>query len=174
MAEAKRLLAEAGFPKGFATTLLLRSLKEYFDMSIATQDQLAKVGITANLEAVDSGIFQTRRAALDYDAMSYATVSVEMGEPDVMLSRFLSGSPGNTFGYSNPKFDELYRKQSQTMDIAERKKLILEVERLWMEEIPYVPWYWKEYVAVVSPRVKDFLLLGLYQGHSIEDVWLTQ
>ena len=92
--------------------------------------------------------------------MCSGAVNVEMGEPDIILSRYLSGSTGNYSQYKNPRIDDLYREQSQAMDPAERVKKVLEVQRIMIEDQPYMPWAWQGYQAIQSGRVKNYSLPG--------------
>mgnify|MGYP001560604816 CR=1 FL=1 len=167
-------MAEAGYPNGFTTTILVQNVKQYEDAAVAAKGELAKLGITARLEIVEGGIWVSRRVAGNFDFIALSPVTVELGDPDMVLSRGVTGSPSNYFRYSNPKVDELYRQQSQTLDASQRKRIVLDIQHLLMEDLPYVPWFWLNYYAIVSTRVKGFHLLGLYPGHSMEDVWLAR
>jgi peptide/nickel transport system substrate-binding protein len=54
-AKAKELLAAAGYPDGFSTTIYLRSEKVTRDMCTAIQGDLAQVNIKADVQAMESG-----------------------------------------------------------------------------------------------------------------------
>ena len=56
--KAKQLLAQAGYPNGFKTTLILWSFGDH-DIALAEQEYLAAVGIQAALEFPDAGKFNT-------------------------------------------------------------------------------------------------------------------
>ncbi len=53
IAEAKRLLAEAGFPNGFTTTMTSRSGSTYEPFGVLYKEQLSKIGIDAELVIVE-------------------------------------------------------------------------------------------------------------------------
>ena len=59
VAEAKRLLAEAGFPNGFKTTLSCLSDTDKVTMAQVIQSNLADVGIDAEIAQFESGAFWT-------------------------------------------------------------------------------------------------------------------
>ena len=54
--KAKQLLVEAGYSKGFDTTIICQS-SAMKDISVAMQGYLAKVGINVKLEYPDPGLF---------------------------------------------------------------------------------------------------------------------
>ncbi|MDP2953096.1 MAG: ABC transporter substrate-binding protein [Chloroflexota bacterium] len=175
MAEAKRLMAEAGYPDGFKATIMVRAVKMYEDEAVAVKHELTKIGIDVNLDIVESAAFLRRRELKDFAFMSYGVVSVEMGDPDMVLSKYFGTSPGNYTNYSNAKFDELYDKQSQALDPAERKKLVFEMQKILYEDIPAVPYWWYYDPSMIAPRVKNYLHTeGLYTNFDLADVWLTR
>jgi ABC-type transport system substrate-binding protein len=55
---AKKLLAEAGYPNGFSTTLYTYIAGPAVAVSTAIQDQLKKVGIQAELKALEIAAWQ--------------------------------------------------------------------------------------------------------------------
>ena len=57
--KAKALLADAGYPDGFSTTLIARSDATLANVAAALQDQLSKIGVTVELDVVDGGAFST-------------------------------------------------------------------------------------------------------------------
>ncbi|MDP2953054.1 MAG: ABC transporter substrate-binding protein, partial [Chloroflexota bacterium] len=160
LVEAKQLLAEAGYPKGFTASHAARNIREYVDQGVSFQGMLAKVGITLELDIMENAAWQVIRRTPNFETMGSGAVSVEMGEPDIILSRYLSGSTGNYSQYKNPRIDELYREQSQAMDPAERVKKVLEVQRIMIEDLPFMPWAWQGYEAIHSARVKNYSLPG--------------
>jgi peptide/nickel transport system substrate-binding protein len=57
MAKAKQLLAEAGYPDGFKSTIISAAMGLSRDMVVAIQASLAEVGIDCNLEFPQSGAY---------------------------------------------------------------------------------------------------------------------
>ncbi|MFE5858655.1 ABC transporter substrate-binding protein [Streptomyces sp. NPDC056500] len=77
LAKAKQLLKEAGFPKGFSTSLMYIAAYDpgTNDLMAAVQAQLAKVGIKIKLEPLEGGSWGDRlvkaKYALSWNAQSY-------------------------------------------------------------------------------------------------------
>ncbi|MBN1188836.1 MAG: ABC transporter substrate-binding protein [Dehalococcoidales bacterium] len=57
--KAKQLLTEAGYPEGFATTLVAAPVSLNKDVVVALQGYLSKVGIQAEIQYPDAGKFTT-------------------------------------------------------------------------------------------------------------------
>ncbi|MDP2954085.1 MAG: ABC transporter substrate-binding protein, partial [Chloroflexota bacterium] len=105
LAQARKLLAEAGFPQGFKTTFLTRGVSTYIAQGTVGKDQLAKIGVEVDLQIKETGAWEEQRRKGDFDAMVYGVVSVEINDPDIILSRYLSTSSGNYGKYNNPAYD---------------------------------------------------------------------
>ncbi|MDP2954723.1 MAG: ABC transporter substrate-binding protein [Chloroflexota bacterium] len=175
IAEAKRLLAEAGYPNGFKTSHTERNIREYVDQAVSFQGMLAKVGIDLDVIIMENAAWLIIRRSPNFDTMGEAAVSVPMGEPDIVLTRYLSDSLGNYAQYKNPKLDQLYREQSQTLDVTERKNKVLEIQRMMIEDLPFMPWAWRRNFAIHSPQVKNYYQSGSqFAGQSMEQVWLAR
>ncbi|MDP2954654.1 MAG: ABC transporter substrate-binding protein, partial [Chloroflexota bacterium] len=176
IAEAKRLLSEAGYPQGFKTTAITRSdLKFIYDSAILMKNQLARIGIDMTVQILEPGSFYARQAAADFDSDSHGMTSATP-EPDVTFGEQYTTTAGANWGkYSNPKIDELFEKQMQTMDPAQRKKILLEMQRILMDDYPRVAYFWRMGSTLFWPEVKGFVLgPNHYYGMRFQDVWLSQ
>jgi len=65
-------------------------------------------------------------------------------DPTSLLEPFTTdqiGGSSDTF-WSNARFDELFKKQGQTLDETERKAMIKEMQELFYKEVPNIPLYY--------------------------------
>jgi len=104
------------------------------------QAQLAEIGITLDLEVLESGAYVDRWIAGDFDA----AVALNGGrpDPDGMYGRYFTstGNLNKVAGYSSPELDKLFAEGKATSDPAARKaiydKVSLELENnaawIWM------------------------------------------
>ena len=77
--KAKELLAEAGYPNGFSTTLWVNDNQSRIEMCQAMQAMLLEVGVQCNLEVLEFGSFISRTTAGDHDLAYFGwTPPVEM------------------------------------------------------------------------------------------------
>jgi peptide/nickel transport system substrate-binding protein len=172
-AEAKRLLAEAGYGKGLEVQLMLRRGPLYERGALSRQDDLKKVGINLKIDMVDTATNLDRQKNGDFQVYT-APSSVHMDDPDLYYARFTCQAVSNYGKYCNPEFDALFEEQSRTFDDAKRAEITRKMERILLAEIPDDRgYYWKSSMAYWS-RVKNWPpLLGttVYNYGKFEQVW---
>jgi ABC-type transport system substrate-binding protein len=142
-AEAKKLLAEAGHPNGFSTTLFYY---EYFPQ-MSSQVQLVQSDLKTNLNIdvkitkMDYTTYYGRYADLKWDGLSWGFQSGHAIGIDERTYQYMhSKSTKNFFRVNDPQIDELSTKLRQTPDPKEQrvitKKIVDrefdQVARLWM------------------------------------------
>ncbi|MBI2910066.1 MAG: ABC transporter substrate-binding protein [Chloroflexi bacterium] len=175
IAEAKRLLAEAGYPDGFETPLLSITTAQTREVAQVAVAQLAKIGIKVTIQFVEVAAWKELVFKGSFRLGAQADASA-IDDPDIMLGEYyLTGSPKNYGGWSNPKFDELYALQSKTMDVAKRKEIVWEMQRLLFREMPRVGVLWSTLFAASWPEVRNWTQgNSLFLGNSLQDVWLAK
>jgi peptide/nickel transport system substrate-binding protein len=172
-AEAKRLLAEAGYAKGLDVQLMLRRGPLYERGALSRQDDLKKVGINLKIDLVDTATNLDRQKKGDFQVYT-APASVHMDDPDLYYARFTCQAVSNYAKYCNPEFDKLFEEQSRTFEDEKRTEITRKMERILLEEIPDDRgYYWKSSMAYWN-RVKNWPpLLGttVYNYGKFEQVW---
>lgn len=139
--KAKDLLAEAGYPNGFDTTLIAfndlgKRVAEIVQMF------LADVGINAEIQTYDSSVRMSMLA--NHQVPMFAGQWGAMADADLVLPRlFTQEAIGgmNFTHYTNPKLDELFAKARATYDTDERVGYYNECVELLAEESPWCPLY---------------------------------
>src|SRR5690606_14573632 len=95
-AEAKRLLAEAGYPDGFETTLKGRKAAGTHEARVIfLADQFSKIGVKAEIKVLESAEYFEAMNNRDFD-IATNTVTALTSDPD-----FLFGSYHTTSGALN-------------------------------------------------------------------------
>jgi peptide/nickel transport system substrate-binding protein len=175
-AEAKRLLAEAGYPNGFKVVLKNRNVRvPYLDFGVFAIQEWRKIGVeaehrpletaawfadgrdTGNFELIVSGIF------------NYAD------DPDLFLERYTTKDSNNWGRFSDPRIDDLFARQTRTLDPGERKKLINEIERIVLDNAYYIPGLWWARSVVHWAKVKNYVAPpNHYSNQKLQDVWLAE
>jgi ABC-type transport system substrate-binding protein len=155
---AKKLLAEAGFPdgKGFPPLeLVTRPQQVYVKASEAVGAQLQKnLGIAVQVRSVEWGKYvkdtNARIVPFFLHAWTAEYLSPQYFFGDLIHSR----GPRNRFAYSNPQVDAVLDRADQTVSGEERQRLYLEAERLTIEDVAVLPFYYDTYTFLVKPYVK--------------------
>ncbi len=115
--EAKRLLAEAGFPNGFETELMNRSVKlPYIDLGVYIVSAWKKIGVEAKHKLEESASWSKSRRTRDFAVMIDPYGSAAAGDPDEVLVKFLTGASPNWGRFSDPEVDALYDQQKVERD----------------------------------------------------------
>jgi peptide/nickel transport system substrate-binding protein len=172
-AEAKRLLAEAGYAKGLDVELLLRRGPLYERGALSRQDDLKKIGISLKLNLLDTAAITDRQKKSDFQAYT-APAAVHMDDPDLYYARFTCDAPSNYGKYCNPEFDKLFEEQSRVFDVQKRAEITRKMERILLDDHPDDRgYYWKSSMGYWN-RVKNWpALLGttVYNYGKFEQVW---
>ncbi len=144
---ARLLLAEAGYPEGFAIVLHGSRDRSFHGATTlrAIALMLNAVGILCKPEALPASEFYTRAAkgAFSFGLSGWGSIT---GETSYSLRLLLctpdapSGFGGaNRGGYSNPKVDALVREAVGTMDNALRRQLLEQASAIAMGESAIAP-----------------------------------
>ena len=174
--EARRLLKEAGVPEGFSFELLNRV--EYEAISIWLIDQWRQVGLNVTQKVQEVGAYYKALRSGEYK-VGIHYISDYISDPDLLFLVFLSSdiSPANFGRYTDRTLDDLYRKQSSTMDPVERKKLSRQFQTRVLDEMAYgfPPVGWTKRISIHSSKVKGWVALPHhFLNVDLVDVWLQK
>jgi dipeptide transport system substrate-binding protein len=146
-AKAKALLAQAGFPNGFETTLWAMPVQRPYNpdarrMAEMMQSDLAKVGITAKIVSYEWGEYLKRVRNSEHD-MALVGWTGDNGDPDNFFVPLAGCDSGKVGGGSASKFcyrpfEDLIQKAVTTINQAERTKLYEQAQVTMHEEAPFV------------------------------------
>lgn len=135
--QAKELLAEAGYPDGFSAKLMTTAAYGPVVVNSAEWivEDLAAIGISAEIEVVDYATYITQRwPQLQYDMA--VGVQTPFGEADEWLrAQFHSEGSRNWYGIDDPKLDEMIMEQTRILDEDERIEKVREIQRYILEDI---------------------------------------
>lgn len=137
--EAKRLLAEAGYPNGFTTSISIPAGYAVYQRAAEMfQADLSKLGINVEIDAAEVGIWLDKIwTSGNYDTYLVRFWGIDFTDPDGALYRqFHTDGDFNKSGYSNPRVDELLDEARTVSDVTVRKALYDEVQQILAEEVP--------------------------------------
>ena len=142
-ARARQLLAEAGLPNGFTTTLVTNEGNAVrLDVAEVVQNMLAQVGIRMDIQLMEWGAYLEYTARGDHDMFILGWVTVT-GDPDYGLSALFHssnfGAAGNRTFYRNPRLDTLLDQGRQETNPARREQIYLEAQQIVRDD---TPWIW--------------------------------
>ncbi|WP_297203465.1 glutathione ABC transporter substrate-binding protein GsiB [uncultured Pluralibacter sp.] len=168
-AKARALLKEAGFPNGFTTTLWSSHNHSTAQKVLQfTQQQLAQMGIKAQVTAMDAGQRASEVEAKGQKEsgvrMFYTGWSASTGEANWALTPLFatkSWPPAqfNTAFYSNPQVDKDLDGALKTSDPAEKTRLYKDAQQTIWKESPWVPLVVEKLVSAHSKNLTGFYIM---------------
>jgi peptide/nickel transport system substrate-binding protein len=172
-AEAKRLLADAGYARGLEVELVLRRGPLYERGALSRQDDLKKVGINIKITLLDTAGYRERTEKGDFQAFTVLN-AVPIDDPDLYYGRLVCNFTSNLGKYCNPEFDKLFQEQSQTFDVEKRVEITRQMERILLQDVPDDRgFYWKSGMAYWN-QVKQWPPIRgttVYNFGKFERVW---
>jgi len=158
-AEAKRLLAEAGYgPSRPALTfdLLYRTAYDRRRYYVAMSALLKDVGIVMRPFANESKVHYTRIQQDDYVVGEAGWVG-DYNDPQTFLSLLESSAgPFNYPGYRNAEFDRLMGEAKVTLDLQRRAQMMAQAEQIALNDCAVIPLSFSTTKTLVSPRIAGY------------------
>ena len=170
---AKQLLKEAGYKDidgdGYVETpdgkkiqlnfVIYTSREELKIYAQAAQISLKEVGINVKINTVSYETLLDLRDAGKFDMLIWNVLVANTGDPENYLrENWYSKSPSNQSGYKNIKVDELLDKLSSEFDSEERKKIIIEIQQLIMNDISTIFFGYETTYLITSKNVENIVL----------------
>jgi peptide/nickel transport system substrate-binding protein len=176
--EARRLLAEAEIAEGASFVLKNRNIPmPYAHVGTWLVDQWRQIGLMVRQEVQDSGQYFKDLRAGNFELSTDFQCGYVV-DPDLDLHKFQSRdrSDANYGRYTDPVLDDLYVRQSRTVDPERRRRYIGAFEkRLLDEEAHYI--YTLQWHRIVphSSRVRGWTITpSHYLNNQLDTVWLAE
>jgi peptide/nickel transport system substrate-binding protein len=176
-AEAKRLLAAAGYPNGFpaSTCFTTYGSTVLIDAMQLVLKNLKDVGIDAKLDQKEYGAYITSCFYGKFDSMTYGPQTPFL-EPDSFLyGQYYPGEPRNQSHITDPVLSDLLVRQRRTFDVAKRREAIHEIQRHLAKQQYYVATNSGVYIAVWDGALKNYgPNIGYDYGGRLVAAWLDR
>ena len=171
VAQAKRLLAEAGYPDGIDLTLSLGNTQGRYEQDTAQvlQQNCAEAGIRLALQVLPAAEYWTIWDKVPFGMTYWA--HRPQGIMTLELA-YRSGSAWNESGFSNTRFDAALDTAAGILDPRERSRAMGECERILQEQAVMVQAYFPKKFTVVSSRVRGFRA-DPQDYYRMDKVWLA-
>ncbi|MBI2886904.1 MAG: ABC transporter substrate-binding protein [Chloroflexi bacterium] len=174
--EAKKLLAEAGYPSGLKVDLIDWYYRDPAETVIGL---LKEVGITVNRREVDNPTQVTIITKGEYGDMTAVAWYIPGYEADSENYPFLHSKGAKNYGhYSNPEMDKLLDAQRKERDPAKRREILRKIWDLQLTDLPYI-WTptgrgingWRPYVKNFRPHTYMGTLSCYTTGNNNRIIW---
>jgi len=163
---AKKLLAEAGYPNGFTTTLWVpesgSGMQAPVAMSTVMQSNLKAVGVNVSLQTMEWGAYLAKLRTKEQELFALSWMA-GTEDPDMVMYPLLHSSQWTPVGpnralYKNALFDALLQQARMTTDQAKRAQLYKEAQRILVDDAPWVFVDHEIQIAALTKRVQGFKL----------------
>jgi oligopeptide transport system substrate-binding protein len=144
--EARRLLAEAGYPNGqnFPEVNLLYAIRGN-SPQVATEMQALwqrDLGITSiHLRGQEWKVYLNTQQLIDFDLSLGAWIG-DYNDPQTFIDMFVTDGGNNQTGWGDPQYDQMLATSENTADPAQRMQILQDMEKiLVVDQVPIVPVY---------------------------------
>jgi len=175
-AEAKKLLAEAGYPNGLKVVLKNRNVKlPYQDFAVFIIQEWRKIGVEAENRPLETAAWFSDGQDTGNFELIVAPAVEYMDDPDMFLGRYVTGSTQNWSRFSDPRLDDLFSRQARSLDPTERKRLITDIDKIVLENVYTIEGLWWTRNLVHWAKVKNYVAPpNHYTNQKLQDVWLSE
>jgi peptide/nickel transport system substrate-binding protein len=157
IAKAKQLLAAAGHPNGFSTTLTTEQYEEIPALAQVIAEAATKIGVKINLKVENQTNYYGKATYGNSDWLDAVMSLVDYGDrgvPNVFLEAPLtSGGPWNAAHFKNKAYDGLVKQYVASVDLQTQKTLAGKIETLLLQESPLVVPYFIDGLTATSSSV---------------------
>ncbi|MDO8137065.1 MAG: peptide ABC transporter substrate-binding protein [Candidatus Brocadiales bacterium] len=175
--EARRLLAEAGYPagKGFPKVELLFNTSEANkDIAEVVQQMWKKhLGVEVTLVNQEWKVFLSTVKNLDYQIARGNWIG-DYVDPNTFLDMFVTEGGNNRTGWSNPRYDHLIEMAASEIVTRKRMDIFQEAEKILVEdELPILPIYYHVSFNIYRPYVKG-VYPNILNVHPWKYMWIER
>ncbi len=157
IAMAKQLLAAAGHPNGFSTTLDSEIYQEIPELAQVIQQGAAKAGINIKLNITNQTLYYGKSTFGNSNWLDGTMSLVDYGDrgsPNVYLSAPLTTTgTWNAARFHNKEYDGLVKQYVAALDLQAQKTIAGKIEMLLLAETPIVYPYWIDGLTASTPNV---------------------
>jgi len=170
--EARRLLAEAGFPggKGLPRLEVMTFTNELNQRLLEAIQQMWKreLGVELTLAMKEQRVWLDDERQLNY-GLSGARWIGDYVDPSTFLEVFLSNSGNNATGWVNPEYDRLVRAAGAETQPQRRNELYQAAEAILLKEVPILPLYHGTRTFLIHASVRGWApaLLGFHRYQNV-------
>ena len=176
VAQAQKLLAEAGYPggEGFpAFEILYNTFEDHKKIAEYIQSEWKNnLGIDVSLLNQEWKTYLSTRTQGDFQVARAGWIG-DYQDPNTFLDMFITGTVMNGGRYSNPKYDELIGKAATMADGPARKDVLAQAEKIFIvEDQGVMPIYYYVTVNMIDMDKWGGFHTNVLDTHPPKDIYL--
>jgi len=176
-AQARKLLAEAGYPRGFQATMDFTTYGSQIliDSAQLILKQLKDVGVDVKLNTKEYGAYISTTFYGKYDSMAFGPQTPFLEPDNFLYGQYYPGELKNQGHINDPVLADLLVRQRRTLDPARRREIIWDIQRHIARQQYYVQLWSGVYIAVWDDALKNYgPNLGYDYGGRLMAAWLDR
>ena len=156
VAEAKALLAEAGYGPSNPLTIDLRITSESWvkPVAAAITSMWQAAGIKATVNMAEAKVHYAAIDQGDYELAISGWFGAD--DPETFMWLYLTGGGLNESKYSSAAFDAADAAAETTMDLVQRYEAFAKAERILMDDVAMIPLFWTVQAGLVAPKIDGY------------------
>ncbi len=153
---AKEALAASGIANPTIDLTIEAGVAEHEQVALLVQNALSVIGITVNIQELDSTTIAEQRAQRALPFLLHQGISW-INDPEYHFSLSLAADGFLNFGdYNNPRISEIIQESSQIVDADERFAAYDEAQQIAMQDLPFIPLVQPNYVVAMRENVQGY------------------
>jgi peptide/nickel transport system substrate-binding protein len=175
--KAKQLVAEAGYPNGIKTKMLVVNTPETVAAATAVQGMLAKANINAELDVADNARYRQLTSQTNFEGLCFASYRADSDLAMVMPRNLSASGTIMVKSITHPdKIEKLLVEAKQAPDQQSKRAKIWELQQVVFEEYSiFTPMLVVLALAAKQPYVRgDGLMVVEQTQWTPEDAWLDK
>ena len=176
-AEAKRLLAAAGYPNGFQASVCFTTYGStvLVDSMQIVLKNLKDVGINATLDQKEYGAYITSCFYGNFPSLTYGPQTPFLEPDSFLFGQYYPGEPRNQSHINDPVLADLLVRQRRTFELPKRKELVNEIQRYLAKQQYYITTNSGVYVCVWDGALQNYgPNIGYDYGGRLVAAWLNR
>jgi len=176
-AEAKKLLAAAGYPNGFPATMCFTTYGStvLVDSMQLVQKDLRAVGIDAKIDQKEYGAYIATCFYGKFDSLTYGPQTGFLEPDNFLFGQYYPEELKNQSHINDPVVADMLVRQRRTFDVAKRKELIFDIQRYLATKQYYVQMPSGVYIGVWEGALKNYAPnQGYDYGGRLQAAWLDR
>jgi ABC-type transport system substrate-binding protein len=109
------------------------------DFGVFAIQEWRKIGVEAEHRPLETAAWYVDGRDQGHFELIVSGIFGYNDDPDPFLERYVTGSTQNWGRFSDPRIDDLFARQARTLDPAERRRLVSEIEKIVLDNAYYIP-----------------------------------
>jgi len=173
-AEARKLLEEAG-ATNLKVKFVNRNIQDpYQIIGVFLVDQWRQVGFDVEMSQVDNASYFQALKDRNFD-IAFDLNAPPSDDATEGLMKYISDSPANYTGFSDPEVDQLFEAQKVELDREKRGELVRELQKRIMGQSTFLHLFRGERIVAMPANLKGYTLTpSFYVGHDLSGLWFDE